>query len=276
VLAVVALLALASCLEPTQIVIEARTNVDVRANGITTFTVGTPDETETAEPTTEIRGWQPDGFIGTLVVVPRSGRDATLSIKLVLGVEVETRKCKDQGYQGCIVARRRIRFSPHETLRLPMRLNQSCLGVACGESQTCEDGACVGADAPPADDEPADAAVERKPDAPPDAGGDVSLTPPIQIDCRTTTCTATHCCYDASSDIGHCGVEPCAPLALLRCDGSEDCGANKVCCIDPATGNAACAELSSCLGRAMCHDGIACRPPSQCTGTYDGYYRYCQ
>ncbi len=71
---VAVVVAAASCREPSQVVIEARTNVVHQPGYVTTFTVGPHASLEDAPPTTETREpWGADGFIGSLVAVPGSG-----------------------------------------------------------------------------------------------------------------------------------------------------------------------------------------------------------
>ncbi len=47
------ILVAASCRDPTEIELDARTNVPWRSNIVTSFTVGSPGETESAFATTE-------------------------------------------------------------------------------------------------------------------------------------------------------------------------------------------------------------------------------
>ena len=46
----------------------------------------------------------------------------------------------------CIVLRRRVRFVPHKGQRVPMYLDDRCLGKSCDEDQTCFRGSCKPAD----------------------------------------------------------------------------------------------------------------------------------
>lgn len=143
----VAVLLGVSCREPTSISIEARTNVAWRAGLVVGFTAGGVGTTEGLEPTTETREpWGGDGFIGTLTVIPESGDDGFVALKVVMGVRRETRACTPPQYEGCIVARRRVRYVPHERLRLPISLYAQCIDVACDADTTCNAlGLCVSA-----------------------------------------------------------------------------------------------------------------------------------
>lgn len=145
---VVVALGMESCREPTQVSVEARTNVVYRPGLVVAFTVGSPGQTETSEPTTDTReAWSEDGFVGSLTVVPATGDTASLSVKLVLGIDRATEACAPPKYEGCIVARRRLRYSPHERLRLPVMLYAQCKDVPCDADTTCNAlGQCVSAE----------------------------------------------------------------------------------------------------------------------------------
>jgi formylglycine-generating enzyme required for sulfatase activity len=52
------------------------------------------------------------------------------------------------GLSGCIVARRALRFLPHEELTLPIDLRQDCDGRKCSPTETCVHGKCVSATIP--------------------------------------------------------------------------------------------------------------------------------
>lgn len=242
--ALVAVLVATSCRDATTVLVEARTNLAYRGGLVVSFTVGAPGETEGGDITTESRdAWGPDGFIGSLAVVPGSADDASLAVRVVLGVDREARECKPPDYRGCIVTRRRLRYTPHERLRLPVTLYAQCKDVPCDASSTCNLlGQCVDAQVAPSTcsgDEgctlvgdpqrpgpppPADASVDVT-DAPTDAGasdgradadaradattdaadsGTTAGTPGV-FDCPPTTCaTGQKCCYDAMSGTGYC------------------------------------------------------------------------
>lgn len=56
-------------------VVEAYTNVEWRSGIVTAFTVGKPNETERADPTTETTEPWSSSFVGSLVVVPGTADD---------------------------------------------------------------------------------------------------------------------------------------------------------------------------------------------------------
>lgn len=303
----------ASCREATSVVIEARTNLPYRAGLFTSFTVGGPGETERAEATTESRDpWGGDGFVGSLVVVPGSSDDAQLSVRVVLGVDRDARTCAPPKYDGCIVARRLLRYTPHERLRLPITLDADCKNVPCDAASTCAKGACVSAEVdlssctsdrgcvvpdrvvdPPApiDGGPdgsteggSDAAADQTSqdaisDAPMDAASDGGS--PGKVDCRTSTCALQGptpvCCYDRPSKTGTCvpmvTICPAGPPTFtITCDGPEDCPGTKCCAVNPD--DLVC--LADCgIYLEVCHSTGTCKTGA-CTGTFIDYYRFCQ
>ena len=301
-----------SCKEPTQVIVEARTNAPHRPGLATSFTVGGPGQVEKAEPTTETREpWGVDGFIGSLVVVPGTRDDAQLAVKIVMGVRRDARDCRPPDYDGCIVARRRLRYSPGERLRLPVALYARCEGVPCDELSTCNAlGLCVdvnvdpstcgsadgcripGDDVPPpsgvdldasSDGDAAsvfDASADASPDVRSDGGtGDGGIigggTPDV-VDCRTTTCTKPlECCYNHQTATGTCvGTGTCigGPTWSVTCDGHEDCAAGQACCW--GSGATFC-TTGVCPYGEVCHSTNDCTRGGACTND-NVYYRSCQ
>lgn len=148
-----ALVALASCRAPTEITIEGRTNVtyDASRGFAVAWSVGTPGQVESASPTTETRApWGADGVLGTLVAVPGGAKDEAVSVRVVLAVGRDPALCTIASPEGCIVARRTLRYVPHENLSLPIVLYAACIGVPCTADSTCNAfGECVPANVDP-------------------------------------------------------------------------------------------------------------------------------
>jgi alpha-tubulin suppressor-like RCC1 family protein len=86
-----------------------------------------------------------DGRIGDIVLVP-SGQGPEIAVRVVADIDDPSPCTKADGYKGCIVARRIIKFVPHTPLTLPIALDASCVGVPCDENTTCVNGACVNAE----------------------------------------------------------------------------------------------------------------------------------
>lgn len=81
--------------------------------------------------------------IGTLVVTPNddTGR---LSVVVIASFGKSLQRCKaEDGYFGCIVARRTLSFIDHTKLSLDIPLDPSCKNVPCDAVSTCRKGTCV-------------------------------------------------------------------------------------------------------------------------------------
>jgi hypothetical protein len=100
---------------------------------------------------------QGTAFIGSVTVFPETS-DARAHVEIIQ-LTVDTfggnpANCNDLDPQGrsqqlpgnCIVVRRRVRFVENRGLRVPMYLDDRCLGVSCAEDQTCFRSKCVSAD----------------------------------------------------------------------------------------------------------------------------------
>lgn len=139
-----------SCLEPTQVQLELTTDVPCDEVGGVAITVGTPGALESKPPAAVSLVCRDDGTLGTLVVVPSGERDAELAVRVVAGRNLEVEQCEPPEYgpkgtpdTGCIVARRTLRFLPHEPLVLPIVMRAVCVGEPCDPAQTCVLGTCV-------------------------------------------------------------------------------------------------------------------------------------
>lgn len=87
---------------------------------------------------------------GTVVVAPASADDAFVSVAFMTRPDGESPESCLDPKEGprCIVARRQLRFFPHEETSLAVELRLSCLGVVCPSDQTCRKGVCVDARVP--------------------------------------------------------------------------------------------------------------------------------
>jgi hypothetical protein len=148
-------LAPAACRSPTEITVVVTTDFDCADLKDVTITVGAlGDGLETAPPTST-SSYCSDSSAGSVVVVPHGSSTAELAIKVVAGFGIkQAEDCApaagssppDYG-PGCIVARRALDFTPHTPLTVPVVMRASCAGIACGETQTCDQGVCVDAGA---------------------------------------------------------------------------------------------------------------------------------
>ncbi len=179
------------CREPTEIVVDVTTTADCAAvaSAGTQITAASREALRSSSPSTVVRACD-NGAIGSLVLVPSGSDVASVAVEVVSAVSGDVTRCDPVNpAANCVVARRLLRYVPHERLRLPITMRASCAGVACASDRTCVEGACVsavcgaltcdettlGPVAPGAADggSPVDAAA----DAPRDAARDGSATP---------------------------------------------------------------------------------------------------
>jgi uncharacterized membrane protein YgcG len=164
-------LLLADCRDPTQISLRIRTNAECLDVIDTTITVGKLGEIEKKPQVATTANCEDasNGRIGSLVVVPSGDKDDEVAVKVVTGINRAASQCTpDNGYSGCIVARRALRFRPHESVEMPILMALDCLDVPCNATQTCKNGNCVPADDPECEKEGCEAGA-------PDAGIDAPL-----------------------------------------------------------------------------------------------------
>ncbi len=136
----------ASCLGPTEIVVELSTDVPcdvVTANGVA-IAIGPPGN-DTNETSASTHACTTSSNLGSLVIVP-SGAGPTVGIRVTLGVNASIEECNaGNDFSGCIVARRSLDYDPHQPLMLPIALQSDCLTQPCDPTSTCYDGICVDA-----------------------------------------------------------------------------------------------------------------------------------
>jgi hypothetical protein len=139
-----------SCLTATEIAVDVTTDVPcdhVRSTTISVGELGPNGIDDGAFASTQTRC--ADGRIGTLVIVPSGANDSDVAFRVTTGVDKPAEECKGAGGQGCIVARRALRFLPHTRLDVPVAMRGSCEGIVCVDpATTCVVGACVPATIP--------------------------------------------------------------------------------------------------------------------------------
>jgi hypothetical protein len=163
----VACFALVDCREPTQITLEVSS--DACDAEIAIYTGGTA---ALASPSVVSHVCP-----GTLVLVPSAGKADAVTVTLTQGRGKSAEACARpaKGDRSCVIARRRIGFVPHTSLRLPIALEQDCAGVPCDDTSTCVHGACVSSEVSPSCTDLVTCADAGPPSvadasAPPDAG----------------------------------------------------------------------------------------------------------
>ena len=219
-----ALTALGSCAAPTQIILHLHTDVACSTPpwpGVAVY-VGAPDGSlEDKLPVLSEQHCDANGEVGTLVITPSGEKNAEVGLRVVAGIERRPEDCAKSSYQGCIVARRAVRFDRHETIHVDVRLTRSCIDFGCGTGSTCVDGECKQLAEVPNDSNPG---VE--PDASAPNGrvrcGDNGLFCPTEgnVCCLTVdrvAKTASGACQPADTCV--------LPKIVLRCDDESDCAA---------------------------------------------------
>lgn len=132
-----------ACLDPTEIIVELST--DVPCTSFTGADIGFqyPNQT-TVSIVTHAVECSGAGTIGSLVIVPAQSNDEVLSIIVTTTTNVSSPDdCMSAPGPACIVARRKLAFEPHATLKLPIFLDSACAGIACDPTTTCSQGLCV-------------------------------------------------------------------------------------------------------------------------------------
>jgi hypothetical protein len=231
------ILALVSCAEPTQIVVQVYSeacNVEHRINQTGIF-VGKASDIDSRPPSAVRDGCETSTDIGSLTIYPSGDKDEEVAIKVLSGVDTTPDRCLPPDHPGCIVQRRLVRFIPNTTQHVIVRLSLACLNRSCASGTTCDEGVCK-----PQDDITSNPGT--RPDAsvvegsiPFDAGrADGAALDPCTgckgvcangvcaVDCKTTACTTgaevcapTLPCVVTCADAGSC--------TDLRCTTTDSC-----------------------------------------------------
>jgi hypothetical protein len=278
---------LASCLGPTEIMLDVRTDVVCsdrsRWRGVA-VSVGQPGaDVESRSPVLTTTACAVGGEIGTLAVVPTGSKDAQVGVRVVAGITRNPEDCAAQGYDGCIVARRTVAYLPHQTQHLLVDLTSDCLGNACDVNHTCVNGSCT------------DTVTAKAPVA---ADGGSLTASTVRCGDDGTRCPANDpnnaCCvafdFGAGTGKGSCmpaGICP-STSAVLYCDDPSQCAPYHgdaadpaVCCVSNAASpdpnlritNATCQPVTTCSGanyfgqpRSLCDGrGVCPRSGNNCT-----------
>ena len=143
----IAAIAALSCRSPTQVTFEVTTDIACGEHQGTELSVGPLSEIDRRPVSSSRAECDPTtGRIGTVVVVPSGDDDDEIAARFVLGIGKSPQRCVEDGFKGgCIVARRALRFIPHEPLVVSVPMRNECRDVICPSGQTCVRGTCVGA-----------------------------------------------------------------------------------------------------------------------------------
>jgi len=260
-----------SCRGATQIIVDIRTNVPcanpMQWQGIAVYSGSPGLDVETKDPSLTSAACDPDGHVGSIVLVPNGAKDATVGIRVVAGLTRPPDQCAAAGYQGCIVARRTVTFLPHEALNLTIDLTGDCVGQACDALRTCINGVC--SDARLTSSVEGDAAV---------AGATVRCGDDPSNRCPANDAEHACCLTVAAAKIVGATCKrstDCAPPSFaMLCDKASDCAGTKddagvpyVCCMTDSGGttirNSQCTSVGACdfpegFQTWLCNDQLPC------------------
>lgn len=214
-----------ACAAPTEIKLSVFTDVpcsgDAEWHGIAVYVGGSDQNIENKAPALTSTTCDHNGQIGSLVIVPSGSKSEELDLRVVAGISQNPEDCASHQYQGCIVARRSLRFSPHSELDLEITLSADCRGVGCDPGHTCIDGTCIeAASAPPL------STAQETPDP-----LDASASGPVRCGDNGVFCQTSGnvCCLSidtaAGTTSGQC-MDPArcqGPSVVLYCDDESDC-----------------------------------------------------
>ncbi|WP_050435305.1 hypothetical protein [Chondromyces crocatus] len=141
-----------ACAAPTAITVDIYTEVACEVEAEVSLTVS-PELATLAEqaPSATSRGCLSAGRVGDVVIAPVDQNDKQLAYAVATRREAApVEGCLETPIPAdCILARRKLRFSPGEALRMRVDLRDACLGVDCPAEQTCVKGYCVSAEVSP-------------------------------------------------------------------------------------------------------------------------------
>lgn len=216
------LLLVTSCRDATQLVLNVHTNMPCSDGaswqGVAIYVGKAGRGVEETSPTLVTHSCDESGSVGSLVVTPSGDKDDEVGLRIVAGITQNPEKCAENGYEGCIVARRALRFRPHDSLELEVELTEDCVSVGCDAEHSCVRGSCIEA-----------RAIEVA--ALPAPSGETPELPDKTVRCGQTRCATEGdvCCLtvDAAAQTAHGECRPneeCPPTSIvLYCDDDSDC-----------------------------------------------------
>ena len=167
--------ALSMCQSATQITLVVVTDVDCADRPASLITVGDLRVIETKPGVASSERCDPSSSphrVGTLIVTPSGAEDQEVALKVVEAIGQSAETCVAPAYEGCIVARRALRFIPHANVVVTVSALLACKNVPCGATQTCVRGNCKSATCDGANGGCNDPAFLDAPDGGGGGGGD--------------------------------------------------------------------------------------------------------
>lgn len=140
----------ANCRDATQMIVVVTTDVPCPQFSGTSITVGTLDTLQGKNATTVAPSCTSVGAglatVGQLVITPSGDNDEEVAFQVATGIGVDPTTCSGTAASPkCIVARRQLRFIPHETVRVEVPMREVCANVSCDPQSTCFSGSCTSA-----------------------------------------------------------------------------------------------------------------------------------
>ena len=133
-----------ACLSPTQVDLRVTTDIDCPTVSRFGYSIAGDDGNAPVTSAHNCDGADRDTkALGNLIVTPSGANDAVVTVAVALGVTRPSETCAAARYQGCIVSRRRVRYTAHKTATLPIFLSRACLDVPCDDTTSCAAGRCV-------------------------------------------------------------------------------------------------------------------------------------
>ncbi len=276
----VAALGHAGCASPkaTAIMLVVTSEVPCTALDGLAIAASAPDSVDTHAPSVTAEACKGAGegsSLGSLLILPSGAEDAEIALRVMAGVNRPAAECNAANrFVGCVIARRVLRFVPHEILTVTVPLRRPCTSVACDTASTCVEGQCRNARCTESCDEASLGPAPPGPSLVVDAG------PPVLPDGAIAACAADEkrcegrCVAKTDARYG-CGDSTCvactgAGVANTVCNGTacgfDGCAAGyKLCagnCVpaDPLHGcrAATCAPCESANGVASCAGDGSC------------------
>lgn len=248
-LAIVGSLGLAffHCAEPTQIVLDIRTDGcrQVKSTGIAVTTLSSIDQAplSTFKAAANGTGCETQDRIGTLTVYPSGDdKEGEVGFRIVVGIDKNAAECEPP-WTGCLVARRRARFEPGTSRQLIVIMALNCKGKDCGLGNDCTpSGACVRL--------PGEDGVDFDGGAPAD-----TAAPPVEagFDACSTSCNGIGQSCNGGLCKNDCSLLNCGNPAI--CPPDLDC--TYECPTSTSCNDARCQSQRAC--RIECNAADSCR-----------------
>ena len=220
----------------------------------------------------------PNGEVGTLVVTPNG---SSAAVMVIGGFLSTVGNChRDNGYAGCVVARRRFSFIENVTAEIPIVLDPSCVDVPCGALSTCVEKSCVdseidcedtGTCSPPGSTNPPTTTDGGEDGTAGDGGiadgpsGDGPL-----VDGPTTNEGGTY--MNVNLPFGTCTSSLTCPINGDASTPIVTCGKNQFCCLGmyggPTGIDQECHEDCGPYNAQCCGGARQCGPGEGCCKTY--------